>query len=96
MASSSLVKLNASSSSWIGQQSFNQRSGSSCRLPVSNRRVSVIRAAGSYTDELIKTAVTLSLSLCLSIYVYMYVCLRFSLLCVCMVYDRIYKFSFPV
>lgn len=82
MASSSLVKLNASSSSWIGQQSFNQRSGSSCRLPVSNRRVSVIRAAGSYTDELIKTAVTLSLSL--FIYICIYVCVFAFLTFMCL------------
>ncbi|KAK6132068.1 hypothetical protein DH2020_034189 [Rehmannia glutinosa] len=54
MACSSLVKLNVASSSWIaGQQSFNSRSGSAARFP--NRRVTVIRA-GSYTDELIKTA----------------------------------------
>lgn len=59
MACSSMVKFNAAASSWIGgQQSFNQRSGSACRLP--SRRVSVIRA-GSYTDELVKTAVSLIL-----------------------------------
>ncbi|KAL0424691.1 UNVERIFIED_CONTAM: Fructose-bisphosphate aldolase 3, chloroplastic [Sesamum radiatum] len=50
-----LLKLSASSSSWIaGQQAVNQRPGSAARFPT--RRVSVIRA-GSYTDELIKTAV---------------------------------------
>ncbi|KAI8023971.1 hypothetical protein LOK49_LG03G00880 [Camellia lanceoleosa] len=53
MACSSLVKLNASSSQWIGQQSFNQRPGSSCRF--ASPRVSVVRA-GSYSDELVKTA----------------------------------------
>ncbi|KAL0372662.1 UNVERIFIED_CONTAM: Fructose-bisphosphate aldolase 3, chloroplastic [Sesamum calycinum] len=54
MACSSVVKLNAASSSWIaGQQSVNRRPGSAPRFPT--RRVSVIRA-GSYTDELIKTA----------------------------------------
>ncbi|KAI3467036.1 hypothetical protein Pfo_023699 [Paulownia fortunei] len=54
MACSSLVKLNAASSSWIaGQQSVNLSPGSAARFPT--RRVSVIRA-GSYTDELIKTA----------------------------------------
>jgi len=55
MASASFVKLNASSSPWIGQRSFNQRSGSSSRSPAA--RVSVIRA-GSYSDELVKTAVS--------------------------------------
>ncbi|GFZ21522.1 aldolase superfamily protein [Actinidia rufa] len=54
MACSSLVKLNASSSPWIGQRSVvNQRPGSS------NRRVFVVRA-GSYTDELVKTAKTVA------------------------------------
>lgn len=55
MACSSVVKLNAAASSWIaGQQSINRRPGSTARPP--SRRASVIRA-GSYTDELIKTAV---------------------------------------
>ncbi|CAL5419284.1 unnamed protein product [Camellia sinensis] len=55
MACSSLVKLNASSSQWIGQKSFNQRPGSSSSCRFATRRVSVIRA-GSYSDELVKTA----------------------------------------
>lgn len=56
MACSSLVKLNAASSSWIaGQQSVNPRIGSAAPFPT--RRVSIIRA-GSYTDELVKTAVS--------------------------------------
>ncbi|KAL3644683.1 Fructose-bisphosphate aldolase 3, chloroplastic [Castilleja foliolosa] len=54
MACFSTVKLNAAASSWIsGQHTVNQRTGSAARLP--SRRVSAIRA-GSYTDELIKTA----------------------------------------
>ncbi|KAK4479905.1 hypothetical protein RD792_015449 [Penstemon davidsonii] len=54
MACSSFVKLNAASSSWIaGHHSVNHRTGSAERFPT--RRVSVIRA-GSYTDELVKTA----------------------------------------
>nr|KAJ0211626.1 hypothetical protein LSAT_V11C400163410 [Lactuca sativa] len=57
MASASFVKLNASSSPWIGQRSFNQRPGSSPRLPAT--RVSVIRA-GSYSEELVKTAKTIA------------------------------------
>lgn len=61
MASASFVKLNASSSPWIGQLSFNQRTGSSARLPAT--RVSVIRA-GSYSEELVKTAVSLSFHFC--------------------------------
>ncbi|KAI8020660.1 hypothetical protein LOK49_LG03G00446 [Camellia lanceoleosa] len=40
---------------WIGQQSFNQRSGSPCRF--ASPRVSVVRAK-SYSDELVKTAVS--------------------------------------
>lgn len=59
MACASFTKLNASSSQWIGQQSFNQRPASSSRLPV--RRVSVVRA-GSYSEELVKTAVSFSTS----------------------------------
>ncbi|KAF5940358.1 hypothetical protein HYC85_021525 [Camellia sinensis] len=55
MACSSLVKLNASSSQWIGQQSLNQRPGSSSSRRFATRRVSVVRA-GSYSDELVKTA----------------------------------------
>ncbi|KAI7997048.1 hypothetical protein LOK49_LG10G00807 [Camellia lanceoleosa] len=55
MACSSLVKLNASSSQWIGQQSLNQRPGSSSSCRFATRRVSVVRA-GSYSDELVKTA----------------------------------------
>ncbi|XP_047341479.1 fructose-bisphosphate aldolase 1, chloroplastic-like [Impatiens glandulifera] len=58
MACSSLVKLNASSSQWIGgQKSFDQRSGSSLRF--ANRRISVVRAGG-YRDELVKTAKTIA------------------------------------
>ncbi|KAL8463430.1 hypothetical protein ACS0TY_034182 [Phlomoides rotata] len=60
MACSSLLKFNAasSSSSWIaGHQSVNTRSATAARLP--NRRVSLIRA-GSYTDELVKTAKTIA------------------------------------
>ncbi|KAJ0449296.1 hypothetical protein HanHA89_Chr17g0726821 [Helianthus annuus] len=61
MASASFVKLNASSSPWIGQRSFNQRPGSSSRS--SAARVSVIRA-GSYSEELVQTAVTFSFCFC--------------------------------
>ncbi|KAK2967211.1 hypothetical protein RJ640_030128 [Escallonia rubra] len=53
MACSNLVKLNATSSSWIGQQSFGQRSAAPLGSPA--RRVSVVRA-GSYADELVQTA----------------------------------------
>ncbi|THG19771.1 hypothetical protein TEA_008325 [Camellia sinensis var. sinensis] len=55
MACTSLVKLNASSSQWISWQSFNQRPGSSCRF--ASPRVSIVRAE-SYSDELVKTAVS--------------------------------------
>lgn len=55
MACSSLAKLNAASSQWIGQQSFTQRHGSSTSL--STRRVAVPIRAKAYTDELILTAV---------------------------------------
>lgn len=54
MAATSFVKLNASSSQWIGQRPLSQRSGSASFCPA--RRVSVVRA-GSYSEELIKTAV---------------------------------------
>ncbi|KAK3005382.1 hypothetical protein RJ639_016786 [Escallonia herrerae] len=53
MACSNLVKLNATSSSWISQQSFGQRSAAP--LGSSARRVSVVRA-GSHADELVQTA----------------------------------------
>lgn len=59
MACATFLKLNAPSSQWIGQQSFTQRSGSSTRL--ASRRVSVPIRAGAYTDELVKTAVSLLL-----------------------------------
>ncbi|GKE36987.1 fructose-bisphosphate aldolase 3, chloroplastic [Tanacetum coccineum] len=61
MACTSFVKLNtssASSSSVFGQRSFNQRSGSSSSR---SSRVSVIRA-GSYSEELVKTAKTIASS----------------------------------
>ncbi|KAL8229965.1 hypothetical protein R6Q57_014865 [Mikania cordata] len=57
MASASFIKLNASSSPWIGQRSFNQRPGSSSRSPAAT--VSVIRA-GAYSEELVKTAKTIA------------------------------------
>ncbi|EXC09731.1 hypothetical protein L484_019829 [Morus notabilis] len=53
MACANLVKLNSSSSLWIGQQSFSQRRRSSARRVAA----SPIRA-GAYTDELVKTAVS--------------------------------------
>ncbi|GJW60251.1 fructose-bisphosphate aldolase 3, chloroplastic [Tanacetum coccineum] len=59
MACTSFVKLNtssASSSTVFGQRSFNQRSGSSSSR---SSRVSVIRA-GSYSEELVKTAKTIA------------------------------------
>lgn len=57
MASASFVKINASAPQWIGQQSFSQRRGGS-----SARRVSAspIRAS-AYSDELVKTAVSIPL-----------------------------------
>ncbi|EPS65764.1 fructose-bisphosphate aldolase, partial [Genlisea aurea] len=55
MACSAVVKLNVAASSWIGGSRFrDQGFGSPRGAPF--RRVSVIRAAGSYTDELIRTA----------------------------------------
>nr|DAD31930.1 TPA_asm: hypothetical protein HUJ06_010781 [Nelumbo nucifera] len=54
MVSAGLVKLNASSSQWIGQQSFNQRPGSSLRS--APRRVALPIRAGAYTEELVQTA----------------------------------------
>ncbi|KAI3733909.1 hypothetical protein L6452_13367 [Arctium lappa] len=57
MASATFANLNASSSQWIAHQSFNQRPASLSRSPA--RRVSVIRA-GSYSDELVKTAKTIA------------------------------------
>ncbi|KAJ6891048.1 hypothetical protein NC651_024531 [Populus alba x Populus x berolinensis] len=56
MACANLVKLNAASSSWIGQKSpFGQRSQGS-----STRRLSFSIRASSYTDELIQTAKTIA------------------------------------
>ncbi|KAF4355089.1 hypothetical protein G4B88_004301 [Cannabis sativa] len=58
-ACASFVKLNASSSNWIGQQSFAQpRGSSSSRLTRS--RVALPIRAGAYTDELVKTAKTIA------------------------------------
>ncbi|KAJ6291218.1 hypothetical protein OIU76_023306 [Salix suchowensis] len=52
MASASFVKLNAASSSWMGQKSsLGKRSPGS-----STRRVSFSTRASSYTDELVQTA----------------------------------------
>lgn len=59
MASVTFAKFNASSSQWIGQQSFSQRQGSSARFPA--RRVSVPIRAGSYSEELVQTAVSFRL-----------------------------------
>ncbi|KAL6529204.1 Fructose-bisphosphate aldolase 3, chloroplastic [Orobanche gracilis] len=54
MACSSLVKFNSASSSWIaGRHPVNSSHGSAVRVPT--RRMMVVRA-GSYTDELLKTA----------------------------------------
>ncbi|KAL6011534.1 Fructose-bisphosphate aldolase 3, chloroplastic [Asimina triloba] len=50
MASMSMAKLNASSSPWIGQQSFN--SSRATRPSPSRFAVPIRAAAGSYTDEL--------------------------------------------
>ncbi|RVW16943.1 Fructose-bisphosphate aldolase 3, chloroplastic [Vitis vinifera] len=58
MASVTFAKFNASSSQWIGQQSFSQRQGSSARFPA--RRVSVPIRAGSYSEELVQTAKTVA------------------------------------
>lgn len=53
-------KLSATSSQWIGQQSFTQRNGSSSstRLVSAPRRVSFPIQAKAYTDELVQTAVS--------------------------------------
>ncbi|KAI3990070.1 hypothetical protein MKX01_013556 [Papaver californicum] len=59
MASMSMVKLNASSSQWIGQQSFNRKNNGSL-FSRSARRVSLPIRAGSYTDELVQTAKTIA------------------------------------
>lgn len=61
MACTSFVKLNTSASSSVfGQRSFNQRSGSSSSSSSTRpSRVSVIRA-GSYSEELVKTAKTIA------------------------------------
>ncbi|KAI3834918.1 hypothetical protein MKW98_016031 [Papaver atlanticum] len=59
MASMSFVKLNASSSQWIGQQSFNQKNNDPL-FSRSARRVSMPIRAGSYTDELVQTAKTIA------------------------------------
>lgn len=55
------IVLNTSASSYVfGQRSFNQRSGSSSSSTRSSvSRVSVIRA-GSYSEELVKTAKTIA------------------------------------
>ncbi|KAF4350981.1 hypothetical protein F8388_021688 [Cannabis sativa] len=58
-ACASFVKLNASSSNWIGQQSFAQPRGSSSSRLTRNRVALPIRA-GAYTDELVKTAKTIA------------------------------------
>lgn len=70
MASSSFVKLNALSSPRISHRSFAHPAAS----PSPPRRVSFAIRAGSYSDELVKTAVSLpstippiSVALCLSL-----------------------------
>lgn len=57
-AASSLVKLDASSRQWLGRRPIQRRTfGCPRRISAS------IRAAGSYDDELVKTAVSLPRSL---------------------------------
>ncbi|KAL9663777.1 hypothetical protein QQ045_019168 [Rhodiola kirilowii] len=57
MACASFVKLNASPSQLIGQQSFTQR-GSSSKTAI--RRFATPIRAGSYSEELVKTAKTIA------------------------------------
>ncbi|CAH9142876.1 unnamed protein product [Cuscuta epithymum] len=59
MATTSALNLSTSSSAWIRQnRSFSQRTDSSLIRPA--RRDFVVRASGSYNDELVKTAKTIA------------------------------------